>query len=148
MPSFRVSLLFGIPTFAVVALFKIASLGQDNGPILRRRLFGQTGDGAQNARSARTTQKPVMHTFYHEFNGAEGSGTGMTSETDQVLLKIWKGEWATAGWIPRVLTLEDARQHPHFRTLDTMLDGLPFKMYDVRTPAVVPGNRCLCHDTR
>jgi hypothetical protein len=93
-----------------------------------------------------TTQKPVMYTFYHEFNGAEGSGTGMTSETDQVLLKIWKGEWATAGWIPRVLTLEDARQHPHFKTMDTMLNGLPFKMYDVRTPANVQRNKCLCHD--
>lgn len=142
MPPCRVLLRYGIHAFAVVALFIVISSGREDASTLRRRLSGETSDGAPGVQLPTKTQKPVMYTFYHEFNGAKGSATGMTTETDQVLLKIWKGEWAIAGWIPRVLTLEDARQHPHFKTLDTMLNGLPFKMYDVRTPSIFLSDAC------
>jgi hypothetical protein len=121
MPSRRRRLLALVPTFVLVVLFNGTSLGGKSIAVLRRRLLEEHT----------VQQKPVIYTFYHGFNGAVGSGTGMTAEADEVLLKIWKGEWSTAGWIPRVLTLEDARQHPHFGTLDNMLNGLPFKMYDV-----------------
>lgn len=75
--------------------------------------------------------KPIIYTFHHQFNDGEGGGTGMTKEADQILLDTWREEWKRAGWIPRVLTMEDARQHPHFLTLNLMLDGLPFRTYDV-----------------
>ena len=121
MPTTRRKALLLVPTFILLVLLNVTSLGRKSAAVLRRRLL----------EDFTMKQKPVIYTFYHGFNGAVGSGTGMTTEADQVLLKIWKGEWSTAGWIPRVLTLEDARQHPHFGTLDTMLSGLPFKMYDV-----------------
>jgi hypothetical protein len=71
-----------------------------------------------------------MHTFYHEFNAGSG-GTGMTREADQALLKVWIDEWTAAGWDTRILSMEHVQQHPQFHTLSTMLDGLPFKYYDV-----------------
>lgn len=71
-----------------------------------------------------------MHTFYHEFNAA-AAGTGMTSAADQALLKVWVDEWTSAGWNPKILNMEDVRQHPQFESINAMLNGLPFKYYDV-----------------
>jgi hypothetical protein len=121
MMSRRTKVVLFVLTFMLLLLLNVAFLGGKSVAVLRRRLLEEHT----------MNQKPVIYTFYHGFNGAVGSGTGMTTEADQVLLKIWKGEWSTAGWIPRVLTLEDARQHPHFGTLDSMLNGLPFNMHDV-----------------
>lgn len=58
--------------------------------------------------------RPIIYTFY------DGDASHQTEE--QVLLKIWKDEWQNAGWVPRLLTLEDARQHKHFQTLNSMLE--------------------------
>lgn len=125
----RIRLLMGLLTpallFAAIGLSVLHNRTSDDSGLVRRRLIDEVG-------SFSSKPKPIIYTFYHQFNGAEGGGTGMTAEADQVLLQLWKSEWANAGWVPRVLTLEDARQHPHFGTLDGMLNGLPFKMYDVR----------------
>jgi hypothetical protein len=127
MASKRRTLIAAASTILVAVLCSLAFIdtnGSSAMASLRRRLSDESGSISQ-------TQKPIIYTFYHDYNGADGSGTGMSSEADQVLLKIWHGEWQNAGWIPRILTLEDARQHPHFNTLDGMLNHLPFKMYDV-----------------
>jgi hypothetical protein len=95
------------------------SIQNDLVPSLRRRLLQSS-----------TNKKPIVHTFYHEYNAAAG-GTGMTTAADQALLKVWVDEWTEAGWNPKILNMEDARQHPQFDTVNKMLDGLPFKYYDV-----------------
>lgn len=35
-------------------------------------------------------------------------------EEERALLDAWSSAWAAKGWIPRVLTLDDARRHPHY----------------------------------
>jgi hypothetical protein len=118
-------LLLSIFFFIAFIIFSSFHKGKSN---LRRNLLQEI-----NSRSLEVqNKKPIIYTFYHNIDGSDGGGTGMNSEADRVLLKIWRDEWITAGWIPRVLTMEDARQNPYFKTLDRMLDGLPFKMYDVR----------------
>ena len=87
-------------------------------------------DSSIRRRLALQSNKPVVYTFYHEFNAAAG-GTGMTAAADQELLQVWVDEWSQAGWNPKILNMEDVRQHPQFQTVDAMLDGLPFKYYDV-----------------
>jgi hypothetical protein len=100
---------------------------------LRRHLLQEIGPrNLAEAQVIQSKKKPIIYTFYHHIDGTNGGGTGMDSKADDVLLKIWREEWMIAGWIPRVLTMEDARQNPYFKTLDRMLDGLPFQMYDVR----------------
>jgi len=86
-------------------------------PPIRRRL------------QSNSNERPVMHTFYHEFNAA-AAGTGMTTAADQALLKVWVDEWTSAGWNPKILNMEDVRQHPQFESINAMLNGLPFKYYD------------------
>mmetsp|Transcript_33084 Transcript_33084/g.54637 ORF Transcript_33084/g.54637 Transcript_33084/m.54637 type:complete len:149 (-) Transcript_33084:566-1012(-) len=131
-PTTRRALLAAASALLVVALGSIFvnTRAISNTEIVRRRRL--MGDEETYAGHQSTHHKPIIYTFYHDYNSADNSGTGMSSEADQVLLKIWQGEWQNAGWIPRILTLEDARQHPHFNTFDGMLNGLPFKMYDVR----------------
>jgi hypothetical protein len=98
------------------------SIQNDLVPSLRsRRLLLQSSTSNKN---------PIVHTFYHEYNAAAG-GTGMTTAADQALLKVWVDEWTAAGWNPVILNMEDTRQHPQFDTMNKMLDGLPFKYYDV-----------------
>jgi len=64
--------------------------------------------------SGASPTRPIIFTFY------DGEASNETEE--QVLLSIWKDEWQNAGWVTRILTLEDARQHPHFQTFNSMLD--------------------------
>jgi hypothetical protein len=87
-------------------------------------------DSSIRRRLTQQSNKPIVYTFYHEFNAAAG-GTGMTTAADQALLQVWVDEWSRAGWNPKILNMEDVRQHPQFQTVDAMLDGLPFKYYDV-----------------
>ena len=87
-------------------------------------------DSSIRRRLSQQSNKPIVYTFYHEFNAAAG-GTGMTTAADQALLQVWVDEWSRAGWNPKILNMEDVRQHPQFQTVDAMLDGLPFKYYDV-----------------
>lgn len=61
-----------------------------------------------------SSTRPIIFTFY------DGEASDETEE--QVILSIWKDEWQNAGWVTRILTLEDARQHPHFQTFNSMLD--------------------------
>jgi len=73
-----------------------------------------TGLRRRRLSSVESVRKPIIFTFY---DGDESS-----NQEEQVLLKIWKDEWQNAGWIPRLLTLEDARQHSHFQTFNSMLE--------------------------
>lgn len=68
-----------------------------------------------------------MHTFYQP-----APKTGMDDVSDDRLLTAWKETWYAAGWEPRVISLEDAKQHPEYAHFDEMWsrEGMPFGFYD------------------
>lgn len=57
--------------------------------------------------------RPVMYTFF-EWIPPRNRGTQMSDTADKALIAEWKAAWKAAGWEPRVLTLEDAKQHPQY----------------------------------
>lgn len=74
-----------------------------------------------------------MHTFYDRIDPKKHiKYTGMSDEADRKMLQHWKRYWHRAGWDPRILTLEDAKRHPEFERVDTLLDldTMPFGYYD------------------
>lgn len=99
--------------FAVFAVFLATSKGVRGSPNLggtRRLSEGSASPG-----------KPIIYTFFIETGNA----------VDQSLLKLWQGEWTKAGWVPRVLTLEDAQQNPHYETVQGMLKSLSLVLNEV-----------------
>eukprot|EP00565_Helicotheca_tamesis_P006580 CAMPEP_0185736310 /NCGR_PEP_ID=MMETSP1171-20130828/27498_1 /TAXON_ID=374046 /ORGANISM="Helicotheca tamensis, Strain CCMP826" /LENGTH=339 /DNA_ID=CAMNT_0028406871 /DNA_START=120 /DNA_END=1136 /DNA_ORIENTATION=+ len=73
-------------------------------------------------------QLPRMHTFWEplEKNG------GMTAESNEAMLNLWRAAWKAAGWEPVVLTMKDAMNHPDFENFNhTLSTDMPFGGYDV-----------------
>jgi len=63
--------------------------------------------------------RPVMHTFYEK-----------VTEGEDDLLEVWKLEWSNAGFDYRVLTLEDAKKHPYYEEMETIVTPLFGNGYD------------------
>jgi len=63
--------------------------------------------------------RPVMHTFYEK-----------VSEGEDDLLDVWKEEWTNAGFDYRVLTLDDAKKHPFYEEMETIVTPLFGNGYD------------------
>jgi hypothetical protein len=75
-------------------------------------------------------KRPIMHTFYYSIPKSEGRSTGMSEQDDEKLLLEWKNFWALAGWRPKVLGLNTAKQHPFYDEFVQALEGMPFGFYD------------------
>ena len=56
------------------------------------------------------TGRPQIHTFYEKVHQGEDN-----------LLDQWKAAWSEAGFVPVVLTMDDARQHPDFDRIDKII---------------------------
>ncbi|GFH61568.1 hypothetical protein CTEN210_18044 [Chaetoceros tenuissimus] len=52
--------------------------------------------------------RPVIYTFFSPLHE--------NSKHDE-LIDVWKKEWESFGFEPRILTIEDAMSHPHFETM-------------------------------
>jgi len=71
--------------------------------------------------------KPRIHTFWEPLDN-----TGMTTESNEAMLRLWEAAWQAAGWEPVVLTMEDAMQHPDFENINrTLSTDMPFGGYDL-----------------
>lgn len=68
--------------------------------------------------------KPIIFTFYNEID-EKYKHTGMTDRADQDLLKLWKKKWTEAGWDPRILDMNDAKDHRRFKEFDKKLQQVP-----------------------
>jgi hypothetical protein len=64
-----------------------------------------------------------MNVFF-ETIAPEHRFTAMTDEDNSALLLFWKQAWELAGWEPRVLTLQDAKQHPLYESFQRELENL------------------------
>merc|ERR1712157_517036 len=69
---------------------------------------------------ATSTTRPKMHTFF----------TPVSAKPDLDLLEVWKKTWEDAGWEPVVLTLDDARGHPDYRSFIAALEMAEHKLKD------------------
>jgi hypothetical protein len=71
--------------------------------------------------------KPVIHTFWEPVptlrNGEKG--TGITLGADQEMLLLWKQAWEDIGWDTRIISTEDAKNHPQFLEFYTLLQNVP-----------------------
>ena len=57
------------------------------------------------------TERPIIYTFFELKKGLHHE---YSSKPHENLLKAWTTLWTEAGWEPRILTLEDAKQHPDY----------------------------------
>jgi hypothetical protein len=64
-----------------------------------------------------------MNVFFESI-APEHRFTAMTDEDNSALLHFWKRAWDEAGWETRVLTLQDAKQHPLYQSFQQELDSL------------------------
>jgi hypothetical protein len=64
-----------------------------------------------------------MNVFFEPI-APEHRFTAMTDEDNSAALQFWKRAWDEAGWEPRVLTLQDAKQHPLYESFEQELDSL------------------------
>jgi len=55
--------------------------------------------------------KPVIHTFFQPMQGERNEGR-------DPLIDVWSLEWRNAGFEPVVLTVDDAKRHPYFKTME------------------------------
>jgi len=56
---------------------------------------------------------PVMHTFFHSLDISE-----------DYVLDLWKTEWTKAGFLAKVLTMEDAKKHPDFEMVKNIMEPI------------------------
>jgi hypothetical protein len=70
--------------------------------------------------------RPVIHTFFQSSEPLDCLPTSDCPETesDNLLVSLWKEEWSYAGWNPVVLTLKDVENHPDYEKLKAELDSL------------------------
>lgn len=66
-------------------------------------------------------KRPIIHTFYESIPDDERR-TGMNDRLDLQLIEAWKEAWYDAGWTPIVLGVKEARLHPAYRTLNSLLE--------------------------
>lgn len=90
-------------------------------------LFGESGLGRRLLQEVR---RPVMYTFYNDILGVE-TPAGMTYDAHDRLVRFWQQAWKRAGWEPRVLTLEDAMEHPRYEEFNNLLQRTGASEYDV-----------------
>jgi hypothetical protein len=61
------------------------------------------------------TPRGNIYTFYAPLLHAEDtSRERKVRKADEALLQAWKKAWYDAGWNPRIISLEDAKNHPNF----------------------------------
>jgi hypothetical protein len=56
------------------------------------------------------SRRPIMHTFYQKVNQGEDE-----------LISVWSDEWNRAGFDTKVVTLDDAKKHPYFSTMEQVV---------------------------
>mmetsp|Transcript_41692 Transcript_41692/g.50762 ORF Transcript_41692/g.50762 Transcript_41692/m.50762 type:complete len:337 (+) Transcript_41692:38-1048(+) len=72
------------------------------------------------------SSRPVMNTF---FSLRSRTGEYLPTPKDMQIdpLRQWEQAWQDAGWDTRILTLEDARNHPDFEYYTTILSAIHFR---------------------
>uniref|UniRef100_A0A7S2VY02 Alpha 1,4-glycosyltransferase domain-containing protein n=1 Tax=Eucampia antarctica TaxID=49252 RepID=A0A7S2VY02_9STRA len=76
----------------------------------------------------KSLKRPVIHTYYAK--KLEHLQEDWDSEEHWDMLSYWKDQWESAGWDTRILTEEDAKQHPYYDTYQTDLEKLKVSSYN------------------
>jgi len=78
------------------------------------------GDFNNNQHLRSLSERPVIHTFFHS-----------RGKVEEAVLQVWKREWSNYGFETKVLTIEDAKKHPDFEKVESIMEPLHTKMgYD------------------
>lgn len=70
-------------------------------------------------------QAPIIYTFFDDLENVDvnKSSGKITEENDRQILKAWEEAWSSLGYIPKILTMEDARRNPEFEVYSRTLDS-------------------------
>lgn len=99
----------------VMALFMIGKL--------QKTMFSGFVVSRRRLSSDEEQRRPIMYTFYSPLvRATETPREIKTRIADQELLEAWKTTWYEAGWEPRVLTVQEAQQHPMYVSYKERLD--------------------------
>ena len=83
--------------------------------------------------STSNQRKTHMYTFFERID-ASARSTGMSDERDNEMIAIWKEEWQAAGFAVKILTMQDAKNHPKFLEFQQQLQKVslntPTKIYN------------------
>ncbi len=75
-----------------------------------------------------------MHTFFSPLrpnpDDSRKTTAGMTADAHTDMIRAWKESWQQAGWDTRVLTIEDAKQHPDYNYWDPTIQSFKMSQYD------------------
>lgn len=111
--------------------FLLRELEQPQEPSPPAQLELQQHEQYYNLRaiSSVSIQKPIMSTF---FTPVKGGCCGMSEQGHLNLVKAWEDAWQSWGWDTRVLTEEDAREHPRFDEMELALSQSDVNEYNHR----------------
>ena len=74
----------------------------------------RVGRGLDEDPKKKDSKRPIMHTFYEPITAKGFDG----ASRDPPMMQVWKDEWKKAGFDIKVLTLDDAKKHPDFETME------------------------------
>ena len=92
-----------------------------------RGVEGDENGGRRRLDEASAGPRPVMHTFYERTTADE---RGEINNSHLLMIDEWKKQWYAAGWEPRILSLEDARRHPDFDEIWTVVQRSGYSAYE------------------
>lgn len=81
-----------------------------------------------NESSQKVLKRPIIHTYYAK--KLEHVGEAWDTEEHLDMLELWKEQWVGAGWEPRVLHEDHAKQHPYYDTFQKELEKLKVSSYN------------------
>lgn len=80
-----------------------------------------TSSESKEKTSLTDSRRPVMYTFFENYNRNKDLAN---------LLRAWETAWQDAGWSTKVLTTDNARNHPLFPLMTMILDETDLNTYE------------------
>lgn len=90
-------------------------------------------DVKENIRQNNKNHDPplIMHTFYNRHN--DPMQNQLEVKNHQKVLQIWSETWKAMGYQTKILTLDDAKEHPHYAYFQDKLNHIPLDGYSGTT---------------
>lgn len=93
-----------------------------------------SSDSDRNRMLRNDGDRPVMHTFFSQLqpnpHDSRQTTAGMTADAHTDMIRVWEESWQLAGWDTKVLTVEDAKQHPNYSFWDPTIQSFKMSEYD------------------
>jgi hypothetical protein len=76
-------------------------------------------------------RRPVMHTYFTALPAdRQNMSASMSIHAHDSMIHVWEEAWREAGWHTRILTIDDAKQHPQYNFFDGYIQNFTTDHYN------------------